>query len=457
MRVLVAHDAKRALELVRSHKVDVVLTDLMMPGTTGLELLPAVKQVAPDVEVVLMTAFGSVEAAVSAMREGAYDFVEKPLKRLSIVKSVRKAAEKPDGSWPRTATLKDEIKLLTQTRDRRKLPHLASNRRRGDAGGAEPRDGSRPRRERHGQGAPGPVHPRASSARSRAPLRGRELRGHPRDHPGERAFRPRAGLVHRALSPRRKGGSPRPRRGTLVPRRDRRALSGGAGEAPACAPRRESTSPLGGNTVSERTCGSWRRPTAICGPKLPVPGAFVKTSYYRLNVIAITAPPLRARREDVPLLVDHFLGLYCAKNGRQRLEADARRPRPHARVSAGRGTFASWRTSSSAQSSFRRSDSPDRVRISPRAVAQVERRRPASEAGVPDIGTPLRGDRAAGDSGDAPLDAKGDKSRGGAAPGDFDPDDLPQARRRRRRSWRGPLDRRQLSAAPQTVMSTRSD
>src|SRR5580658_10551923 len=88
MRVLTAFDAKRALEQVRSHKVDVVLTDLMMPGTTGLELLPAIKQVAPDVEVVLMTAYGSVEAAVSAMREGAYDFVEKPLKRLSIVKSV---------------------------------------------------------------------------------------------------------------------------------------------------------------------------------------------------------------------------------------------------------------------------------------------------------------------------------------------------------------------------------
>src|SRR5580693_2627773 len=112
IRVLTAFDAKRALELLRSHKVDVVLTDLMMPGTTGLELLPAVKQVAPDVEVVLMTAFGSVEAAVSAMREGAYDFVEKPLKRLSIVKSVRKAAERQK-LLAENRSLKDEIKLLT--------------------------------------------------------------------------------------------------------------------------------------------------------------------------------------------------------------------------------------------------------------------------------------------------------------------------------------------------------
>ena len=94
MRVLTANDAKHALEQVRGHRVHVVLTDLMMPGTTGLELLRAIKQIQPEVEVVLMTAYGSVEVAVNAMREGAYDFVEKPLKRLTIVKSVRKAAER---------------------------------------------------------------------------------------------------------------------------------------------------------------------------------------------------------------------------------------------------------------------------------------------------------------------------------------------------------------------------
>src|SRR4029077_20501033 len=49
-------------------------------------------------------------------------------------------------------------------------------------------------------------------------------------------------------------------------------------------------------------------------------GRFREDLFYRLNVIAVTAPPRRARREDVPLLVDHFLGVYCAKNGRPRLE-----------------------------------------------------------------------------------------------------------------------------------------
>ena len=93
-RVLTASGAKAALELARNHRVEVVLTDLMMPGISGLELMRALKQLLPDVEVVMMTAYGTVEAAVQAMRDGAYDFVEKPLKRMTIVKTVRKAAER---------------------------------------------------------------------------------------------------------------------------------------------------------------------------------------------------------------------------------------------------------------------------------------------------------------------------------------------------------------------------
>src|SRR6187549_1282800 len=94
MRVFTAEDAKAALELVRHHRVQVALIDLMMPGTSGAELLRALREVSPETEAVLMTAYGTVETAVQAMRDGAYDFVEKPLKRMTIVKSVRKAAER---------------------------------------------------------------------------------------------------------------------------------------------------------------------------------------------------------------------------------------------------------------------------------------------------------------------------------------------------------------------------
>src|SRR6476659_1452160 len=113
MRVLTADGAKAALELARHHRIQVVLTDLMMPGVSGLELLRALKQLSPDTEVVMMTAYGTVETAVQAMREGAYDFVEKPLKRMTIVKSVTKAAERPS-LVAENRSRRTELKLLTR-------------------------------------------------------------------------------------------------------------------------------------------------------------------------------------------------------------------------------------------------------------------------------------------------------------------------------------------------------
>jgi len=112
MRVFTADGAKEALELARKHRIEVVLTDLMMPGANGVELMRALKEISPDTEVVLMTAYGTVETAVQAMREGAYDFVEKPLKRMSIVKSVEKAAER-QSLVAENRSLRQELKLLT--------------------------------------------------------------------------------------------------------------------------------------------------------------------------------------------------------------------------------------------------------------------------------------------------------------------------------------------------------
>ncbi|MCP4810628.1 MAG: sigma-54-dependent Fis family transcriptional regulator [Proteobacteria bacterium] len=92
--VLQAPDGRSGLEVLREKAPDVVVTDLKMPGMSGLELLRAAKAVAPDVEVLVMTAYGTVETAVEAMKDGAYDFVTKPLKRHELVSSIRKALEK---------------------------------------------------------------------------------------------------------------------------------------------------------------------------------------------------------------------------------------------------------------------------------------------------------------------------------------------------------------------------
>src|SRR5689334_22264292 len=93
--VVTADDGERALELLRSEahapttagRVDVILTDLVMPRMDGQALLKAAKTVQPDIDVVVMTAYGTVENAVAAMREGAYDFITKPTKRGEVLAS----------------------------------------------------------------------------------------------------------------------------------------------------------------------------------------------------------------------------------------------------------------------------------------------------------------------------------------------------------------------------------
>src|SRR6478672_2488738 len=70
-RTLGAANGAEALEVLRREPVQVMLTDLMMPGLSGTELLKACRAIRPEVQVVLMTAYGTVEAAVEAMKEGA--------------------------------------------------------------------------------------------------------------------------------------------------------------------------------------------------------------------------------------------------------------------------------------------------------------------------------------------------------------------------------------------------
>jgi two-component system response regulator HydG len=313
MRVLSASDAKRALEMVRTHRVHVVLTDLMMPGTTGLELLRAIKQVAPDVEVVLMTAFGSVEAAVSAMRDGAYDFVEKPLKRISIVKSVRKAAERQK-LVAENRSLKDEIKRLAHreivgsSQALRRVIDVATQ--------AAPSQATVLVLGESGTGKEllaRYIHER--SARARGPFVAVNCAAIPETILESELFGHEKGAFTGAIG-KKDGRFAKAAGGTLfldeigelspsVQVKLLRVLQEGEYE------------PLGGNTTKADV-----RIVAATNRDLVAEvaaGRFREDLYYRLYVIAITAPPLRARREDVPLLVDHFLGLYCAKNGRPRL------------------------------------------------------------------------------------------------------------------------------------------
>ena len=91
--VVTARDGAEGIKIVRENKVDLVLTDLKLPRKDGIEVLKASKDENPLIPVIVMTAFGSVETAVNAMKLGAYDFITKPLDtdhlRLLIERSLR--------------------------------------------------------------------------------------------------------------------------------------------------------------------------------------------------------------------------------------------------------------------------------------------------------------------------------------------------------------------------------
>ena len=92
--VVASDDGERALDVLRETPVNVVLTDLVMPRMDGQALLRAAKTIQPECDVVLMTAYGTVENAVSAMREGAYDFITKPTKRGEVLACIDRILER---------------------------------------------------------------------------------------------------------------------------------------------------------------------------------------------------------------------------------------------------------------------------------------------------------------------------------------------------------------------------
>jgi len=91
--ILTASDARAALATVREADLDLVVTDMKMPGMSGMELLEACKELKPDLPVIMMTAYGTIEMAVEAMKKHAYDYIQKPFENEKLKLTVKKALE----------------------------------------------------------------------------------------------------------------------------------------------------------------------------------------------------------------------------------------------------------------------------------------------------------------------------------------------------------------------------
>lgn len=308
--VSVARSGEEALDALRSDGHEVVLADLRMPGMDGLDLLRAIKAIRPDTEVVIMTAFGTIEKAVEAMREGAYDFVTKPLKRPLVVRSVTRAHEKAALKAENLA-LRQELDAVAGERNligtspamRKVLDTIAQVASasatvllQGESGtGKELVARAIHRRSPRGGGPFVAIN----CAAIPVTLLESELFGHER------------GAFTGAFA-RREGRFKMADGGTLF--LDEVAELDPMVQAKLLRVLQEGEFERLGGTQTIRTdvrlIASSNRPLL----DMVRAGKFREDLFYRLHVITITLPPLRERVEDIPLLAQHFLARFASRN-----------------------------------------------------------------------------------------------------------------------------------------------
>ncbi len=312
LATLAANNGKDALELLRRPEVTVMVTDLMMPGMDGQELLKAARTLRPDVEVVLMTAYATVETAVSAMKDGAYDFITKPLKRHSLVKAVQKALEK-QALVAENRDLRAQLEALGGSRSmvgqapafraavemlKQAAPSTATVLLTGESGTGK-------------ELAARFVHEQSTRARSQ--FVAINCGALPESLLEAELFGVEKGAYTGATA-RREGRFERASGGTL--------FLDEIGEMPPSAQVRllrvlqeGEIERLGGTQtvrVDVRVVAATNKDLS----REVAEGRFREDLFYRLNVVAVRIPSLASRREDIPLLADFFLRRYAQKNAK---------------------------------------------------------------------------------------------------------------------------------------------
>lgn len=92
-KILTTTDPHQAIEWCKKYNADVLISDLRMPEMEGIELLKIIKQMDPNLPLILITAFGTIESAVEAMRHKAFDYITKPFRKEQILMTVDKALQ----------------------------------------------------------------------------------------------------------------------------------------------------------------------------------------------------------------------------------------------------------------------------------------------------------------------------------------------------------------------------
>jgi len=302
-------DAKRALEVLRERPVDVVVTDLRMPVMSGVELLDEIVERWPEIPVILMTAHGTVEVAVEAMKKGAADFVGKPFDREEILFTIRKQIaasrhdERPPAPEIKGGAVESASPNMREVQDmiRRSAAGTFTVLIRGENGTGK--DVAARAIHKNGPRRDGPFV-RVQCAAFPDALIESELFGYEKGS-------------HSAAASRKPGRVDLAEGGTLF--LDEIGDVQPAVQAKLLRLLQEREYERLGGTQTLKSTARFIAATHQPLEELIKKGSFREDLFYRLNVLPIWIPPLRERPEDVEPLAVRFCREAGAANGRGEL------------------------------------------------------------------------------------------------------------------------------------------
>jgi two-component system response regulator PilR (NtrC family) len=317
--VVTAGDVDTAIAHLESDEIDLVITDMQMPDKTGLDLLLAAREVSPETILIVVTAFGTTDSAIAAMKEGAYDYLTKPFKVDELRIVIEKALEKKILSNENNRLRRE---LRSHSRDRNIIGHSSAMQDVYEliAQVAETKTNVLVSGE---SGTGKELVARAiheQSTRNDQPfvaincgaipenLLESELFGHVKGA-FTGAFQAKEGLFEAAsggtLFLDEIGDLSQPLQVKLL-----RALQ-------------ERTIRRVGDTVDRKVDVRIVSATNRRLEDEVAAGRFREDVYYRLNVIQVELPPLRDRTEDIPLLTEHFIRVFADDLGKDVVGMDA--------------------------------------------------------------------------------------------------------------------------------------
>jgi DNA-binding NtrC family response regulator len=312
-RVECAEHAKKALSMLESDSFDIILADIKMPGMDGLEMLRRVKLLKPDSIVIVMTAFATVDTAVQALKDGAFDYVTKPFDPDDLSHLIRNASK--------------QITLVEENENLKKKVVSLEN--------VEDLIGSSEAMKKIYRNIESVAQSNSSVVITGESGTGKELVARAIHSNSPRKFFPLVSvhcgaltesLLESELFGHEKGAFT----GAMYNRKGRFEMADNGtiflDEIATISTKMQidllrvletkKFIRVGGN---KEISSDFR---VICATNKDLKGmvekgTFREDLFYRLNVVNIIVPPLRERKEDIPLLVDYFIKKYCTSMNKQ--------------------------------------------------------------------------------------------------------------------------------------------